>query len=41
MLVYPAPIDNEETLHQHNFYACQAICSHPRYLWNGAAGHDL
>ena len=29
-LEYSAQIENEETLHQHIFYACKAVCSRPR-----------
>lgn len=28
-LAYSAPIESEDTIHQHNFYSCQIICNSP------------
>jgi len=46
-LEYSATIENEHTLHQHIFYACEAIHSHPRTFetcnsaWSEMSMHTL
>ena len=46
-LQYSAPIDSEQTIQQHNFYACEIIGSRPRAFekcksaWSGMSMHTL